>query len=217
MGLASSEGLGRTAMSGSDSQVPNADTAARFLRRTYALSCCSSWIHGTRPRSWLAPCSVRPMTTSSSLFFNGFDLRTLLPANANGRERCPGWSVYVWRATGFTSILATSLQSVGFGTGRPTDAQGDKWLTSPSVCGSRSEALMCSVPEARGGLARGFGVRPNVRVKLAPTAWRAGQHAHNGPQAQRLMSSAPRRWCRLNSNVRPHTKNHREPSARFGN
>ena len=57
------------------------------------------------------------MTTSSSLFFNGFDLRTLLPANANGRERCPGWSEYVWRATSFTSTLATSLQSVGFGTG----------------------------------------------------------------------------------------------------
>jgi hypothetical protein len=36
---------------------------------------------------------------------------------------------------------------------------------------------------------------PNVRAKLAPTAWRAGQQAQNGPQAQRLMASAPCRWC----------------------
>ena len=37
-------------------------------------------------------------------------------------------------------------------------------------------------------------VRPNVRAKLAPTAWRAGQQAQNGPQAQRLMASVPCRW-----------------------
>ena len=34
---------------------------------------------------------------------------------------------------------------------------------------------------------------PNVRGKLAPTAWRAGQQAQNGPQALRLMASAARR------------------------
>ena len=38
-------------------------------------------------------------------------------------------------------------------------------------------------------------VMPNVRAKLAPTAWRAGQQAQNGPKAQRLMASVPRRWC----------------------
>ena len=37
-------------------------------------------------------------------------------------------------------------------------------------------------------------VLPNVRAKLAPAAWRAGQQAKNGPQAQRLMASVPRRW-----------------------
>ena len=37
-------------------------------------------------------------------------------------------------------------------------------------------------------------VLPSVRAKRAPTAWRAGQQAQNGPQAQRLMDSAPRRW-----------------------
>ena len=37
-------------------------------------------------------------------------------------------------------------------------------------------------------------VLPNVRAKLAPAAWRTGQQAQNGPQAQRLMASAPRRW-----------------------
>ena len=37
-------------------------------------------------------------------------------------------------------------------------------------------------------------VGPNVRVKLAPTAWRAGQHAHNGPQAQRMMAGVTSRW-----------------------
>ena len=35
---------------------------------------------------------------------------------------------------------------------------------------------------------------PNVRVKPAPTAWRAGQQAQNGPQAQRLLAGAPRCW-----------------------
>ena len=34
----------------------------------------------------------------------------------------------------------------------------------------------------------------NVRVKPAPTVGRAGQQAQNGPQAQRLMASATRRW-----------------------
>jgi len=31
---------------------------------------------------------------------------------------------------------------------------------------------------------------PNVRAKRATTAWRAGQQAQNGPQAQRLLASA---------------------------
>jgi hypothetical protein len=37
-------------------------------------------------------------------------------------------------------------------------------------------------------------VPPNVRDKLATTAWRTGQQAQNGPQAQRLMAGVPRRW-----------------------
>jgi hypothetical protein len=37
-------------------------------------------------------------------------------------------------------------------------------------------------------------VLPNVRVKPAPTAWRAGQQAQNGPKAQRLMAGVPRCW-----------------------
>ena len=40
----------------------------------------------------------------------------------------------------------------------------------------------------------GVFVTPNVRVKPAPTVGRAGQQAQNGPQAQRLMASATRRW-----------------------
>jgi hypothetical protein len=36
-------------------------------------------------------------------------------------------------------------------------------------------------------------VLPNVKVKLRPAAWRVGQQAQNGPEAQRLMASAPRR------------------------
>ena len=42
--------------------------------------------------------------------------------------------------------------------------------------------------------AEGFLVTPNVRAKLAPTAWRAGQQAQNGAKPQRLMTSVPRRW-----------------------
>jgi len=36
--------------------------------------------------------------------------------------------------------------------------------------------------------------RPNVRAKRATTAWRAGQQAQNGLQAQRLMASVTCRW-----------------------
>ena len=35
---------------------------------------------------------------------------------------------------------------------------------------------------------------PNVRAKRATTAWRAGQQAQNGPQAQRLLACATCRW-----------------------
>ena len=44
------------------------------------------------------------------------------------------------------------------------------------------------------GIAQVEFVQPNVRVKPAPTVGRAGQQAQNGPQAQRLMASATRRW-----------------------
>ena len=44
-----------------------------------------------------------------------------------------------------------------------------------------------------GGAPRLVFVRPNVRVKPAPTAWLAGQQAHDGPQALRLMAGVPRR------------------------
>ena len=91
----------------------------------------------------------------------------------------------MWRSTDFTSILATSLKSVEFGTGRPTELQGDIWIASPSVCGLRSEALTCSVPEARGGFARGFGVRPNVRAEAGPTAGRQGPTGENVPRTAR--------------------------------
>jgi hypothetical protein len=37
--------------------------------------------------------------------------------------------------------------------------------------------------------------RPNVRAKLAPTVWRAGRLAQNGPQALRQTTSVTRRWC----------------------
>ena len=43
-------------------------------------------------------------------------------------------------------------------------------------------------------------VKPNVRVKPAPTVGRAGQQAQNGPQAQRLMASATRRWGSASTN-----------------
>ena len=38
-------------------------------------------------------------------------------------------------------------------------------------------------------------VLPNVRAKLAPTVWRAGRLAQNGPQALRQATSVTRRWC----------------------
>ena len=91
----------------------------------------------------------------------------------------------MWRSTDFTSILATSLKSLEFGTGRPTELQGDMWLASPSVCGLRSVALTCSVPEARGGLARAFGVRPNVRAKPDPTVGRQARAGENVPRTAR--------------------------------
>ena len=36
---------------------------------------------------------------------------------------------------------------------------------------------------------------PNVRAKLAPTLWRAGRLAQNGPKALRRTNSVTRRWC----------------------
>jgi len=39
-----------------------------------------------------------------------------------------------------------------------------------------------------------YPLMPNVRAKLATTAWRAGQQAQNGPQAKRLMASVTCRW-----------------------
>jgi len=44
------------------------------------------------------------------------------------------------------------------------------------------------------GMGESFFVTPNVRAKRATTAWRAGQQAQNGPQAQRLMASVTCRW-----------------------
>jgi hypothetical protein len=35
---------------------------------------------------------------------------------------------------------------------------------------------------------------PNVRAKLATTAWRAGQQAQNGAKPRRLMASVTCRW-----------------------
>lgn len=40
----------------------------------------------------------------------------------------------------------------------------------------------------------GVTVTPNVRAKLAPAAWRAGQQAQNGAKPQRLMARVSRRW-----------------------
>jgi len=45
-----------------------------------------------------------------------------------------------------------------------------------------------------GGTPKVLFVTPNVRAKRATTAWRAGQQAQNGPQAQPLMASATCRW-----------------------
>ena len=185
MGLASSEGLGRTAVSGSDFQAADAATAASYLRRTYALSCASPWIRGARPRSRSAQCAMRRMTTSSaSLSFSRLGPRTLPPANANGRERCPSRKVFL-RATDFASILVASLRCHGYGAGRPTEPQGDLYLASPSDCGLRSEALTCSVPEARRWLARSLVVRPNVRAKRATTAGRQARAGENVPRTAR--------------------------------
>ena len=44
------------------------------------------------------------------------------------------------------------------------------------------------------------------RSSRAPTAWHAGQHAPGLRPIVRMLSSAPRCRCRLNSNVRPHNK-----------
>ena len=79
------------------------------------------------------------------------------------------------------------------------------FLTRPRL----GPTLLCVVA-GRTGLSRSFSaprqaltllahrtacsVRPNVRAKRATTAWRAGQQAQNGPQAQRLMAGVACRW-----------------------
>ena len=99
---------------------------------------------------------------------------------------------------------------------------GTKPIAPPPGCDPKSRALRilieagwrkaAAVNEAHGDDASGaracaahgrahkaskafmFFARPNVRAKLATMAWRAGQQAQNGPQAQRLMASATCRW-----------------------
>jgi len=53
---------------------------------------------------------------------------------------------------------------------------------------------MVNLTFARDVVNRGLFVPPNVRAKLAPAAWHAGQQAQNGAKPQRLMASVPRRW-----------------------
>jgi hypothetical protein len=45
-----------------------------------------------------------------------------------------------------------------------------------------------------GARSRASVVTPNVRAKVAPTVWRAGTAAQNGPRAPRRRPSVPRRW-----------------------
>ena len=108
LGLASSEGLGRTAMSEGSFQVPDAATAARLLKRTFALPYGSPQICSTRLRGRVVTCSVRRLTTCDAILsFSGLCLRTLLPVNANGRERCPSRKAFL-RTTDFASILVAN-------------------------------------------------------------------------------------------------------------
>ena len=61
---------------------------------------------------------------------------------------------------------------------------------------SASGARACAAigRDHKASMAFMFFARPNVRAKRATTAWRAGQQAQNGPQAQRLMASVTCRW-----------------------
>ena len=84
------------------------------------------------------------------------------------------------------------------------------WEIAPYELAARLAAAEFRVIEARGAWASCHGVpadaiermrarwehveTPNVRAKLAPTAWRAGQQAQNGPKAQRLVASVTCRW-----------------------
>jgi hypothetical protein len=65
------------------------------------------------------------------------------------------------------------------GTNMKTPPRTERDVNSKLCCGSARRAFAWA----------------NVRAKLAPTALRAGQQAHNGAKPQRLMASVPRRWC----------------------
>ena len=108
LGLASSEGLGRTATSGVNFMrlmLPQPRKIEKEMRAFFR------WlvIRGVRPRSgrtlWPLP---RIASNSACLSLSGLSLRTLLPANAEGRERCPSESVFKKRATDCISISFVS-------------------------------------------------------------------------------------------------------------
>ena len=82
------------------------------------------WLYQTQEK--LAPCSLwRTTTRRARLSFGGLSVRTLPPANAEGRERCPSKTAFL-SATEFTSILVASLRFCGCGAVRPTEPQGSQ-------------------------------------------------------------------------------------------
>ena len=110
----------------------------------------------------------------------GSALRTLLSANANGRERCPSKGAFL-STTDFASILVASGRCCGYGSFNPTEPEGNQEFTSHSICGLRSEALTCRAPEASRCLAKGLVVRPNVRAEAGPTAKCQARAVENAP------------------------------------
>ena len=96
-----------------------------------------------------------------------------------------GWPALTRAGTGaWETFWPDSVAGEGAGTKRPGNRSTRRRV-------SKDEATW---PSRLAACHHSHLALPNVRAKLAPTAWRAGQQAQNGPQARRLMAGVPRCW-----------------------
>ena len=204
MALRLSEGLGSTACMAQMVYFFASHCACRSALRQeqsrYSASAAPAWTSAWRR----APCSAA--STYATFFFSAVTSvlalrfgRTLSSSSSSRRLPSRWLPRCFLAASGDPLILSDSLTALtdvwlfdalaSDGTSHPGSAPtGEPTVGRIVAVHSRRQAHFlletCSVEF----------VLPNVRAKLATTAWRAGQQAQIGAKPQRLMASVTRRW-----------------------